>query len=73
MRVMRRCHHEAYVAGDNLYVNAPEGDIVNIYTPDGKLLNSLTASAGTDTVPVNGMDGVIIVNCGTQSVKLTVK
>lgn len=71
--VTDRSGFEAYVAGDNLYVNAPEGDIVNIYTPDGKLLNSLTASAGTDTVPVNGMDGVIIVNCGTQSVKLTVK
>lgn len=63
-----------YVEGGILYVNgATEGDAINIYATDGLLLNSVKAVNGINAIPVNDLNGVIIVSYGTTSSKLTVK
>ena len=63
-----------YVEGGILYVNgATEGDTINIYATDGLLLNSVKAVNGINAIPVNDLNGVIIVGYGTTSSKLTVK
>ncbi len=56
-----------------LHFYASDGQPVEIYNPDGRLLKSVSAKAGANAIPVDDINGVFIFSNGTESVKLTSK
>lgn len=53
--------------------NAVAGETINLYSTDGLLLGHTVATNGVNAIPVNNHNGIIIVNYGDCSAKLTVK
>lgn len=65
---------QPYVNDGILFISdATAGETINLYAPDGLLLGSAVATSGINAIPVDNLNGIIMVTYGNRSTKLILK
>lgn len=67
--------HPVFTLGDDVHAEGlPAGSRLSVYTVSGQLVGSVTVSGnGSATVPLNNLNGVLVVKSATKSFKFIKK